>query len=230
MNVHVLTLFPRLFDAFLQESIVGIAVDQGALSVELVDFRAYTDDRHRTVDDRPYGGGPGMVLKPEPVFAAVEDVQARCGRTPTQVLFTPQGRPFDQQAATWLSEQDELLMLCGRYEGFDERIHEGFDWVELSLGPYVLSGGELPAMVTLEAAARLLPGVLGHEQSAARDSFSYGDGLLDHPHYTRPPEFRGQRVPDVLLSGDHERIEAWRHDQAERRTRAWVSGAHSPGR
>ena len=231
MKVHVLTLFPRLFEAFLDESIVGIARRKGALEVDLVDYRGFTSDRHRTVDDRPYGGGPGMVIKPEPVFAAVEQVLAGSERpSMPKILLTPQGAPFDQRRAEWLAEQPEVLMLCGRYEGFDERIHEGFDWVEVSMGPFVLSGGELPAMVTLEAAARLLPGVLGHEQSAARDSFSYGDGLLDHPHYTRPPEFRGQRVPDVLLSGDHERIEAWRHDQAERRTRAWVSGAHSPGR
>ena len=163
VNVHVLTLFPRLFDAFLEESIVGIAVAQGALSVERVDYRSYARDRHRSVDDRPYGGGPGMVIKPEPVFEAVEDVLTRSGRADMpKVLFTPQGRSLDQGTAEWLAEQPDVLMLCGRYEGFDERIHKGFDWTELSLGPYVLSGGELPAMVAIEAAARLLPGVLGH--------------------------------------------------------------------
>lgn len=232
MNVQVLTLFPRLFEAFLAESIVGIARAQGALSVELVDFRSYTDDRHNTVDDRPYGGGPGMVIKPEPVFAAIDDVLERRAAAagsadaapPTMVLFTPTGETFDHQKASWLAEQQDVLMLCGRYEGFDERIHQGYDWTELSLGPYVLSGGELPAMVTIEAATRLLPGVLGHSESAANDSFF--DSTLDHPHYTRPPRFRGQDVPDVLLSGNHAAIDAWRRDQAQHRTAAWHAARH----
>lgn len=223
MKVHVLTLFPRLFEAFLDESIVGIARRKGALEVDLVDYRGFTSDRHRTVDDRPYGGGPGMVIKPEPVFAAVEQVLAGSERPAMpKILLTPQGAPFDQRRAEWLAEQPEVLMLCGRYEGFDERIHEGFDWVEVSMGPFVLSGGELPAMALVESAARLLPGVLGHEESARQDSFA-DDGLLDHPHYTRPEEFRGRTVPEVLLSGDHERIARWRRRQAEARTAAWSS-------
>lgn len=227
MKVSVLTLFPRLFEAFLQESIVGIARERGLLEVELVDYRQFTSDRHRTVDDRPYGGGPGMVIKPEPVFAAVEHVRAAAGGDDLPlVLFTPQGSPFDQRRAEWLAEQSHVLMLCGRYEGFDERVHEGFDWIELSLGPFVLSGGELPAMAAIEAATRLVPGVLGDEESARQDSFV--DDLLDHPHYTRPPLFRDLAVPEVLLSGDHARIAAWRRTEAERRTAAWRAGAGRP--
>lgn len=230
MNVHVLTLFPRLFEAFLDESIVGIARDKGALDVDLVDWRLETTDRHRTVDDRPYGGGPGMVLKPEPVIAAVERLLGECDGhpAPAMVLFTPQGENFTHERAAWLAEQEQVIMLCGRYEGFDERIHQAFPWLELSLGPFVLSGGELPAMVAIEAATRLLPGVLGHEDSAREDSFF--DGNLDHPHYTRPPRFRGQDVPDVLLSGDHEAIAAWRREQAENRTAAWhLARGHQKG-
>jgi tRNA (guanine37-N1)-methyltransferase len=225
VKVHVLTLFPRLFDNFLEESIVGIARAQGHLQVELTDYRSYATDRHHSVDDRPFGGGPGMVIKPEPVFAAVEDVLARSGR-PEQpcILFTPQGRPFDQATAEWLAQEDEWLVLCGRYEGFDERIHEGFPWLELSLGPFVLSGGEVPAMAVIEAATRLVPGVLGDEESARQESFAPGaDGLLDHPQYTRPRSFRGREVPPVLLNGNHDEIAAWRRDQAERRTAAWKS-------
>ena len=220
MKVSVLTLFPRLFEAFLEESIVGIARGKGALEVDLVDYRAFSTDRHRTVDDRPFGGGPGMVIKPEPVFAAVEDVLARSGR-PDQplVLLTPQGRPCDQRTAEWLSTESDWLVLCGRYEGFDERIHAGFPWIELSLGPFVLSGGEIPAMALIEAATRLIPGVLGDDESARQESFA--DGLLDHPQYTRPRTFRGQSVPDVLLTGNHEQIAAWRREESERRTAAW---------
>ena len=220
MKVHVLTLFPRLFDNFLKESIVGIAQEKGHLQVQLTDYRAYATDRHHSVDDRPFGGGPGMVIKPEPVFAAVEDVLAKSGRPDMPaILFTPQGRPFDQPTAEWLANEEEWLVLCGRYEGFDQRIHEGFGWLELSLGPYVLSGGEVPAMAVVEAATRLIPGVLGDEESARQDSFT--DGLLDHPHYTRPRTFRGREVPPVLLNGNHDEIAAWRRDQAERRTAAW---------
>ncbi|MCB9898400.1 MAG: tRNA (guanosine(37)-N1)-methyltransferase TrmD [Planctomycetes bacterium] len=223
MKVTVLTLFPRLFEGFLDESIVGIARDKGALEVDLVDYRDFTTDKHRTVDDRPYGGGPGMVIKPEPVFDAVEAVRARAADADAMplVLLTPQGETFDQDHARRFSSCDELLLLCGRYEGFDERIHEGFDWIELSLGDFVMSGGEIAAMAVIEASARLLPGVLGHEESADQDSFSHG--LLDHPHYTRPPSFRDRDVPDVLLSGDHARIAAWRRDQAETRTAAWAA-------
>jgi len=227
VKVHVLTLFPRLFENFLEESIVGIAREKGLLQVELTDWRAYATDRHRTVDDRPFGGGPGMVLKPEPLFAAVEDVLARSGQPGMpKLLLTPQGRPFTQRDAEWLALQSDWLVLCGRYEAFDQRVHEGFDWLELSLGPFVLSGGEVAAMALVEAATRLLPGALGDEESARQDSFA--DGLLDHPHWTRPREFRGQAVPDVLLTGNHEQIAAWRRELAERRTAAWHKERSTP--
>ncbi len=223
MKVHVLTLFPRLFENFLQESIVGIAREKGHLQVELTDWRDAATDRHRTVDDRPFGGGPGMVIKPEPVFAALEGLLAGSGRPGMPcLLFTPQGRPFDQRCAEWLAGEPEWLALCGRYEGFDERIHAGFPWHEISLGPFVLSGGELAAMAVIEAAARLIPGVLGDEESAKQESFASGSGgRLDHPQYTRPRSFRGHDVPDVLLGGNHEDIAAWRRQQAEQRTAAY---------
>ncbi|HZM00893.1 MAG TPA: tRNA (guanosine(37)-N1)-methyltransferase TrmD, partial [Planctomycetota bacterium] len=209
MRVHVLTLFPRLFENFLEESIVGIARTKGLLEVSLVDFREHSSDRHRSVDDRPFGGGPGMVIRPEPVFAAVEAVLASTGRPEMpKILVTPTGTPFHQEHARWLSQQPEWLVLCGRYEGFDQRIHEGFDWTEISLGDFVLSGGEVPAMALIEASTRLLPGALGDSESAEQDSFSHG--LLDHPHYTRPRSFRDRGVPDVLLTGDHAAIAAWR--------------------
>lgn len=224
----MLTLFPRLFEAFLDESIVGIAREQGALDVDLVDYREFCTDKHRSVDDRPYGGGPGMVIKPEPVFDAVESVLD--GRAPEQlpmILLTPQGRRFDQQLAQQLAETPEWLVLSGRYEGFDQRIHEGFPWLEVSLGDVVLSGGEVPAMAMIEASTRLLPGVLGHEQSAAEDSFApQVDGRLDHPHYTRPPSFRDRAVPEVLLSGDHAAIDAWRRARAAAATAARLPTEH----
>jgi tRNA (guanine37-N1)-methyltransferase len=222
VRVHVLTLFPGLFENFLDESIVGIARDKGLLEVDVVDYREHSTDRHRSVDDRPFGGGPGMVIKPEPVFAAVEAVKARSQRPEMpKLLVTPTGERLTQARVRWLSEQPEWLVLCGRYEGFDQRVHEGFDWVELSLGDFVLSGGELPAMALIEASTRLLPGALGHEESAEQDSFS--QGLLDHPHYTRPRSFRDRHVPEVLLNGDHQQIAAWRRAQAEQRTAHWNS-------
>ncbi len=220
MKVHVLSLFPRLFESFLDESIVGIARAKGLLEVELHDYREATTDRHNTVDDRPYGGGPGMVIKPEPVFETVERVLADAGRpTMPKLLLTPTGERFDQNIAAELSEEPEWLVLCGRYEGFDQRIHDGFDWREISLGDFVLSGGEIPAMAMIEASTRLIPNVLGHDESAQQDSFT--SGQLDYPHYTRPYEFRGSTVPDILLSGHHSDIEAWRRQQAERRTALW---------
>jgi tRNA (guanine37-N1)-methyltransferase len=211
LRCAILTLFPEAIRPYLDESILGIAQAQGHLRVDLVDFRNWTLDPHRTVDDRPFGGGPGMVLKPEPIFAAVEDLERAHGEF-HKVLLCPRGRTFDQPKARELSRRERLLFLCGRYEGYDERIRQGFAWEELSLGDLVLAGGELAALAMLEAAVRLIPGVLGCAQSAALESFE-GE-WLDHPQYTRPRVFRGMAVPDVLMSGDHAAIAAWRHEQA----------------
>jgi tRNA (guanine37-N1)-methyltransferase len=218
MIVHVLTLFPGLFHAFTQESIVGRAVERNLLAVHLVNIRDFATDKHKVTDDRPFGGGPGMVLKPEPIFSAVEHTLARAERPdPKLILLTPQGRPFDQEKAIDLAGEEELVMLCGRYEGIDERVHMGFEWDEISLGDFVMSGGELAAMCIIEAVTRLMPGALGDEESASRDSFM--DGLLGPPQYTRPRSFRDMEVPEVLLSGDHEAIRKWRRAQIEARTR-----------
>lgn len=212
MRCAILTLFPAALRPYLDESILGIAQAQGNLRVDLVDFRNYALDPHRTVDDRPFGGGPGMVLKPEPIFAAVEDQERAHGEF-HKVLLCPRGRTFDQRKARELSRKERLMFLCGRYEGYDERIRQGFAWEEISLGDFVLAGGELAAMVVLEAAARLIPGVLGCAQSAELESFE-GE-LLDYPQYTRPREFRGMAAPDVLMSGDHAAVARWRHEQAK---------------
>jgi len=212
MNCEVLTLFPGIVEAALGDSILKRAVDRGLLNVKVTDLREFTHDRHRTADDYPFGGGPGMVLKPEPVFEAMDAVMA--GGEPLRViLMSPQGRRFDHSAAAELSrEESKLVFICGRYEGIDERVREALVDDELSVGDYVLSGGELAAAVVIEASARLVPGVLGDEESAGADSFY--DGILDYPHYTRPAEYRGMKVPDVLLSGNHEQIRLWRRKQA----------------
>ncbi|MBL8755767.1 MAG: tRNA (guanosine(37)-N1)-methyltransferase TrmD [Planctomycetes bacterium] len=211
MRCAILTLFPEAIRPYLDESILGIAQAQGKLRVDLVDFRNQTLDPHRTVDDRPFGGGPGMVLKPEPIFAAVED-QERTHGVFHKVLLCPRGRTFDQRKARELSRMDRLLFLCGRYEGYDERIRQGFAWEELSLGDFVIAGGELGALVMLEAAVRLIPGVLGCAESTVLESFE-GE-LLDYPTWTRPREFRGMAVPDILMSGDHAAVARWRTEQA----------------
>ena len=216
LEVHILTLFPEAIEAYIGTSILGRAQADGRLAVHLVDFRQFSTDRHRTVDDRPFGGGPGMVLQAEPIFTAVEQVEENHGPC-RKILLTPVGRVLNQDLAADFSKEERLLLLCGRYEGFDERIRQGLDWTEVSLGDFVLSGGEIPALAVLESTARLLPGVLGHEESAKQDSFGES-GILDHPHYTRPAVFRGMAVPEVLLSGDHQAIEAWRADQARQRT------------
>lgn len=214
MFCAILTLFPGAVKPYLDESILGIAQEQGQLRVELVNFRDFTSDAHRTVDDRPFGGGPGMVLKPEPIFEAVEDTERRHGRC-HRVMLCPRGRPFTQAVAAGLAIRERLLLLCGRYEGFDERIRLGLAWDdEISIGDYVLAGGELPALVLLEAAVRLIPGVLGCSESAIAESFQDND-LLDYPQYTRPRSYRGMEVPEVLLSGDHQAVAAWRRQQAE---------------
>ena len=213
MKVDVLTLFPEMFAGPLDVSIVQRARQSGVLDLRVRNLRDYTHDRHQTVDDRPFGGGPGMVLKPEPLFEAVETL---AGDQTHVVLTTPAGRVFNQQVAHELAAKEHLLIICGSYEGVDERVCETVVDDELSIGDYVLTNGGLPAMVIIDAVTRLLPGVLGDEQSAVDESFSHG--LLEYPHYTRPAEFRGMRVPDVLLSGHHAEIERWRHEQARIRS------------
>jgi len=220
MRIDILTLFPEMFQGPFSTGLFQRAVSRGLVSVELHNIREYTHDRHRTVDDYPYGGGAGMVLKPEPIFEAVEALQvdwsAREKAETPVVLLTPQGHPFSQQIARKLSEHPRLILLCGRYEGVDERVREHLVTEEISIGDYVIGGGELAAMVVVDAVVRLLPGVLGSEDSSEDDSHT--TGLLEYPHYTRPPVFRGWSVPDVLLSGDHSRIAGWRHEQSIIRT------------
>lgn len=261
MKVDVLTLFPEMFDGVFRSSILGKAQEKGIVKLSAVNFRQYAGNKHGTVDDTPYGGGGGMVLKPDPIFAAVEDLlQSRDGSelateseevgktseaateatsdrvlasvpgtcsaplrpvskrpgSPRIILMCPQGETFTQQKAEELSQEEHLVFICGHYEGYDERIREFLVTDELSIGDYVLTGGELPAMVIIDSVVRLLPGVLGNENSAVTDSFS--TGLLEYPHYTRPPEFRGWKVPDILLSGHHANIETWRREQALKRT------------
>jgi tRNA (guanine37-N1)-methyltransferase len=216
MFCAILTLFPEACRTYLDQSILGIAQRKGQLQVELINFRDYTSDRHRTADDRPFGGGPGMLLKPEPIFEAVEDTERKHGPL-HKILLCPRGQLFSQEKAQALSREPRLLLLCGRYEGFDERIRQGLSWDEISIGDYILSGGELPALVVLEASARLIPGVLGCSDSAVRESFQ--SDVVDYPQYTRPRTYRGMSVPDVLLSGDHGAVDEWRREQAERLTR-----------
>ncbi len=216
MKFDIVTLFPAMFAGPLSESIIGKGVERGYLDIRLHNIRDYAFDKHRVTDDYPYGGGAGMVLKVEPLAACIEDI--RTGRPHTKVVLTsPAGRQFDQQLARELAEERELIIICGRYEGVDERVRELFVDYELSIGDFILTGGELAAMVIVDAVARLVPGVLGCQGSAETESFS--DGLLEYPQYTRPPEFRGLTVPDVLLSGNHREIERWRRRQALRKTR-----------
>lgn len=212
----ILTLFPEALEPYAACSILGLARERGLIDVQLIDFRDFARDRHRTVDDRPFGGGPGMVLKPEPIVDCIEWLEARHG-TFRKILLCPAGTPFRQEHATSLASEERTLLLAGRYEGFDERIHDVFDFETLSVGDFVLAGGELPALCVVEAACRLIPGALGDERSAVEDSFTDGAGL-DHPHYTRPRTFRGSAVPEVLLSGDHEAIRQWRAEAARSRT------------
>ena len=214
MKVDVLTLFPAMFAGPLDESIVKRARQAGLLDLTIHDLRDYTHDRHRTVDDRPFGGGPGMVLKPEPIFEAVEALGTEQTRV---VLMTPQGRRFEQAIARELAETEHMLLVCGSYEGFDERVCQTLAHDEISLGDFVLTNGALPAMAIIDAVTRLLPGALGDDDSATDESFS--DGRLEYPQYTRPAEFRGMRVPDVLMSGNHAEIEKWRRLQSLERTR-----------
>ena len=216
MKADVITIFPRMVEAALAEGVVSRARESGILDVIVRDLRDYTDDRHRTVDDVSYGGGPGMVMKPAPMFAAVDAIVAERGKPSAIVLMTPQGRRFTHAEADRLSRLEHLVVICGRYEGVDERVAESLVTDELSIGDYVLTGGELPALVVLDAVVRLVPGVVGDAASVVEDSFVRG--LLDSPHYTRPAVFRGQAVPDVLLSGHHAEIERWRRTERLRRT------------
>jgi tRNA (guanine37-N1)-methyltransferase len=213
MKIDVLTLFPAMFAGPLDESILRRAREAGLLDLKIHNLRDYAHDRHKTVDDRPFGGGPGMLLKPEPIFEAVEDIARERTRV---ILLSPAGRPFSQAIAGELARMDDLLLVCGHYEGFDERIRVELADDELSIGDYVLTNGALAAMVVVDAVTRLLPGVLGDDDSAKEESFSAG--LLEYPQYTRPAEFRGMKVPEVLLSGNHAEIARWREAQARRRT------------
>jgi tRNA (guanine37-N1)-methyltransferase len=215
MRFDILTLFPDMFGGPFDESIIRRGQDKGLIQIALHQIRDYTVDRHRTVDDAPYGGGAGMLMKPEPLSAASESVK-KLNTDATVLLTTPQGRPLTQKLAQELSLKPGLIIICGRYEGIDERIHQRYVDQEISIGDYVLSGGELAAMVVVDCVTRLIPGVLGSDESALTDSF--GDGLLEHPQYTRPPEFNGLAVPAPLLSGNHAEIIRWRREQSLKRT------------
>lgn len=219
LRIDVVTIFPELFDAFLRTSIVGIAREAGALEVTTHDLRGFTIDRHRSVDDAPYGGGPGMVMKPEPLVEAIEALAGTKGaeREARVLLLSPQGERLDQACIARMAGQRHLVLVCGRYEGVDQRVIDLAVDEEISIGDYVLSGGEVPAMAVIEAVARLLPGVLGNPESAGSDSFE--QGLLEGPQYTRPAVFRGRAVPDVLLSGNHAAVARWRSEQARETTR-----------
>lgn len=249
MRVDILTIFPRFFGPFLTHGMVRRARQIGRLEVRISDLRAFAEDRHRTVDDRPYGGGPGMLLKPEPVFRALDCLGiAESGKNGTGraegaagaegagagsaelLLLCPSGEPLTQALLEELAARERLVLLCGRYEGYDERIVEAYPWRRLSVGEYVLSGGEVPAMTVIEGVSRLLPGVLGDEKSARRDSFGEwagahaGAGGLDHASWTRPAEYRGRAVPEILLSGDHGRIEEWRRERSREATKRRKAG------
>ena len=215
MKIDVLTLFPAMFAGPLDESIIMRARKNGLLDLNIHQLRDWTHDRHKTVDDKPFGGGPGMLLKPEPIFEAVESLKREKTRV---ILLSPAGRKFDQAIARELAQAGDLLLVTGHYEGFDERAREGLADDDLSIGDYVLTNGALPAMVVIDAVTRLLPGVLGDDESSRDESFSHG--LLEYPQYTRPADFRGLKVPDILVSGNHAEIEKWRREQAQLRTKA----------
>ena len=216
MRIDILTLFPDMFQNVLGESMLKIASEKELVSFHLHNIRDYSNDKHRCVDDKPYGGGAGMVMKPEPVFNAVEAVELLDDAASTKILLTPQGETFNQGIADDLSKKTRLMIICGRYEGFDERIRSGIDALEISIGDYVLTGGEIPAMVLVDSISRLVPGVLGGEDSLQDESFV--NRILEYPQYTRPAEFRGMKVPEVLKSGHHSKIEEWRAENAVLRT------------
>jgi tRNA (guanine37-N1)-methyltransferase len=217
MKIDVLTLFPEMFSGVFGQSILHKAAEKSAVQYNVVNFRDFADNKHNTVDDYPYGGGAGMVLMPQPIFDAVESLRDSAESKKTRViLLCPQGERYEQKKAEELAKEEHLIFICGHYEGYDERIRQHVVTDEISIGDYVLTGGELGAMVVIDSVVRLLPEVLGNEESHIKDSFS--TGLLEHPHYTRPADFRGLKVPDVLLSGNHKLIEQWRNKEALRRT------------
>jgi tRNA (guanine37-N1)-methyltransferase len=217
MQIDILTLFPEMFSGVLGQSILQKATEKSAVNYNVVNFREFADNKHSTVDDYPYGGGAGMVLKPQPIFDAVSALKAKTnGKNPRVILLCPQGERYEQRKAEELAQEDHLIFICGHYEGYDERIREHIVTDEISIGDYVLTGGELGAMVVVDSVVRLLPEVLGNQESHMKDSFS--TGLLEHPHYTRPADFRGLKVPDVLISGNHKLIDEWRNKEALRRT------------
>lgn len=216
MNYHILTLFPEMVLNGLHTSIIGRAAEKGLLSIEAIDIREYSTDKHRHVDDYPYGGGAGMVMQPMPICEAYDDLCEKIGKKPRVIYMTPQGRVFNQRIAEDLAKEEDLVFLCGHYEGIDERALELVATDYLSIGDYVLTGGELPAMVMIDCISRLIPGVLNNDTSAEFESFH--DNLLEYPQYTRPEEYRGLKVPDILLSGHHKNIDAWRREQSIKRT------------
>lgn len=215
MRIDILTLFPEMFENVLGNSILKIAREKELVHYNLFNIREYAENK-RCVDDRPYGGGPGMVMKPEPIFNSVEFVEQQAHACSKKILLTPQGRQFSQSVAMELSKEPYVMLICGHYEGFDERVRMGLDVLELSIGDYILSGGEIPAMVIIDAVVRLIPGVLGDMDSAVNESFH--NGLLEYPQYTRPAEYRGMRVPEVLMSGHHQKIKEWQKNHAVKKT------------
>ena len=219
MRFDVLTLFPEIFSGYMTQSLLKLAIERSLVSIHLHNIRDWSRDKHHCVDDRPFGGGPGMVIKPEPTVEAVEAVQAECTAPGHLVLLTPQGRQLSQSVIEELTAHSRLLLLCGRYEGFDQRVSDILEPDEISVGDFVLNGGEVAAMVLVDALIRLVPGVLGDEQSSRYDSFSAAGRLLEYAQYTRPREYRGWEVPEVLLSGDHEEIADWREQNSRQRTR-----------
>ncbi|MEC7565277.1 MAG: tRNA (guanosine(37)-N1)-methyltransferase TrmD [Planctomycetota bacterium] len=219
MRLDVLTLFPEIFSGYLSQSLLSKAIDKGLVQIDLHDIRSWAQDKHQRVDDRPFGGGPGMVLQVEPVVACVEAVQELGEEPGNLIMLTPTGRRLDQRLVEQLVTKPRQILMCGRYEGFDQRIVDILNPMEISVGDYILNGGEVGAMVLIDSLIRLIPGVLGDEQSSQDDSFSTGNRLLEFPHYTRPREYRGHEVPEILLSGDHEAIAIWRQEQSIQRTR-----------
>jgi tRNA (guanine37-N1)-methyltransferase len=219
MRFDVLTLFPEMFSGYMTQSLLKLAIERSLVRIELHNIRNWSRDKHQCVDDRPFGGGPGMVIKPEPTIEAVEEVQTQ-GESPGHlILLTPQGRQLNQKVVEELATHKRLLLLCGRYEGFDQRVSDILQPEEISVGDFVLNGGEVAAMTVIDTVIRLVPGVLGDEDSSRDDSFSTGNRLLEHSQYTRPREYRGHEVPEVLLSGDHPQIAAWRRQNSIERTR-----------